>query len=239
MRARALLLDALGTLVELPPPAPALREELIARFGIEVGAAEAARAIAAEVEYYRARFDAARDRAALRDLHGRCADVLRAALPPTAALAALARDDLAAALLAALRFRAYPDAAPAIRAARARGVRVVVASNWDVSLGDVLERIGLAPLLDGVVTSAAVGARKPDARLFEAALALAGVSAPEALHVGDSPREDVEGARAAGLRAVLLLRPEARGAIGPAVQRAGAIERASTISGLGQLSALI
>ncbi len=238
-RLEALLLDALGTLVELPPPAPALREELAGRFGIEIGEPAAAKAIAAEIAFYRARFDAARDAAALADLHGRCAEVLRAALPPSPALAAVARAELVTALLSALRFRPYPDAAPAIRAARARGLRVVVASNWDVSLGDVLGRIGLAPLLDGVVTSAAVGARKPDAELFQAALAVAGVPAAAALHVGDSSREDVAGARAAGLRAVLLRRPETDGAPRAAARDAEGIEPASTISGLGELSALI
>ena len=43
-----------------------------------------------------------------------------------------------AALLAALRFAAYPDAAAALTAARARGARVIVVSNWDASLPRVL-----------------------------------------------------------------------------------------------------
>jgi putative hydrolase of the HAD superfamily len=51
-----------------------------------------------------------------------------------------------------------------------------------------------------------VGVAKPDRRLFEAALELAGVSAAEALHVGDSYEEDVVGARAAGIEPVLLRR---------------------------------
>ena len=58
--------------------------------------------------------------------------------------------------------------------------------------------------LDGVVTSAAVGARKPDPAMFEAALEIAGCSADEALHVGDTPAEDVAGAQAAGIRALLI-----------------------------------
>ena len=47
----AILLDALGTLVALEPPAPALRAELAARFGFEVTEEEAARAIAAEITF--------------------------------------------------------------------------------------------------------------------------------------------------------------------------------------------
>jgi len=53
-------------------------------------------------------------------------------------------------------------------------------------------------------SSAEAGARKPDPAIFEAALALAGCSAPEAVHVGDTREEDVEGAEAAGIRALLL-----------------------------------
>jgi putative hydrolase of the HAD superfamily len=85
-------------------------------------------------------------------------------------------------------------------------MRLVVVSNWDCSLPDVLERIGLAPLLDGVVASAAAGARKPAAAIFERALALARVESARALHVGDSIDDDVEGARGAGIEAVLLRR---------------------------------
>lgn len=225
---RALLLDALGTLVELPPPGPGLAEELARRFDVEVTAGEATAAFAAEIAYYRQRFDRGRDPGSLAELHGRCAEVLRAALPSSRRLAQVSREELVTAMLAALRFRAYPDALPVLEAVRERGLRVVVASNWDASLGDVLARIGLAPLLDGVVTSAAVGVRKPGRALFQAALAIAGVPAEAALHVGDSPRDDVEGARRAGLRAVLLRR-----------DGRPPLEPASTITGLDELLALI
>jgi putative hydrolase of the HAD superfamily len=82
----------------------------------------------------------------------------------------------------------------------------VVVSNWDCSLHDVLVAAELRPRVDGVVTSAETGAAKPDPAIFARALELAGVSAAEALHVGDSPREDVEGARSAGIEAVLVVR---------------------------------
>jgi putative hydrolase of the HAD superfamily len=61
-------------------------------------------------------------------------------------------------------------------------------------------------LVDGVVTSAELGAPKPDPAIFERALRMAGVRASEALHAGDSPEEDVAGARAAGVDAVLVSR---------------------------------
>ena len=48
------------------------------------------------------------------------------------------------------------------------------------------------------------GARKPDPAIFAAALELAGAPPDEALHVGDTPEEDVDGARAAGIRPLLI-----------------------------------
>ena len=107
-------------------------------------------------------------------------------------------------MLDSIRFSAYPDAAPVLRDLRSRGLRLVVASNWDCSLPEVLERAGLGELVDGIVSSAMVGAAKPAPALFEAALAVAGCSAANALHVGDSPSKDVEGASQAGIAAVLL-----------------------------------
>jgi HAD superfamily hydrolase (TIGR01549 family) len=121
-------------------------------------------------------------------------------------LPALSLEAARAALLASLRFEPYPDAAPALTELRQRGLRLVVASNWDTSLRDVLARAGVGPLVDEVVTSAEVGARKPDTAVFEAALSVANAAAKEAVHVGDSLENDVAGAHSAGLRAVLLRR---------------------------------
>jgi putative hydrolase of the HAD superfamily len=109
-------------------------------------------------------------------------------------------------MLEALEFRPYPDVLPALRELRERGATLVIASNWDCSLPDWLGPPGITQLVDGVVTSAEVGAPKPDPRVFERALAIAGVAPSEALHVGDTVNNDVEGAAAAGVRAVLLQR---------------------------------
>jgi putative hydrolase of the HAD superfamily len=109
-------------------------------------------------------------------------------------------------MLAALRFRPYPEVPGVLAALRARGDAIVIVSNWDVSLHGVLQRTGLEPLVDAVVTSAELGAAKPDPRIFEHALALAGARAQDALHVGDDVAADVEGARAAGITPVLVAR---------------------------------
>ena len=218
---RAVLLDALGTLVELEPPAPHLRRGLP-----DISEEDAKRAIAAEMAYYRAHLDEARDAESLANLRRSCAEALRDALPVNARPADL--DALVEILLGALHFNAFPDARLSLEAARRRGLRLVVVSNWDCSLPDVLRRIGLAPLLDGVVASAAAGARKPSVAIFEQALSIAGVARSEAIHVGDSIEDDVEGARAAEIAPVLLRRD---GEPGPPGVR--------TIATLGQLEALL
>ena len=195
----AVFLDALGTLVELRPPWPALVGELGAR-GVVVTEAEARRALLEEMAYYRAHHDEATGAAELADLRDRCTEVLRAALPEHARAVA----DLRGALLGSLRFRAYPEVPAVLAELGAMGVTRVVVSNWDVSLREVLDDTGLAPLLDGLVISAEVGASKPDRAIFERALAVAGAPAGEALHVGDTIDADLAGARAAGLHAVHL-----------------------------------
>ena len=181
-------------------PAPHLREELLRRTGVDVGGEAAERAVAAEISYYLEHQLEGSDPEALEDLRDRCAVAVQEALGVDGLDHATARE----AMLAALRFDAYPDAPGTLRALRERGLRLVVASNWDCSLPSVLEQAGLAPLLDAVVTSATVGVTKPDPRLFAVALDAAGSDASEAVHVGDSLENDVAGARDAGIRPVLL-----------------------------------
>jgi putative hydrolase of the HAD superfamily len=203
---RALLIDGLGTLVSLTPPAPLLRRELAVRFGVELSEAEAAQALAAEIAYYRAHMGEGRDTESLAGLRRRCAGALIGGLPDPGRLAGPGIAAVTDALLSALRFEPFADAWTALIRTRGRGVRVVVVSNWDVSLLEVLELAGLAPLLDGVVPSAAAGAAKPAPAIFHHALALAGVAPRDALHVGDNLAEDVHGARGCGIPAVLLSR---------------------------------
>jgi putative hydrolase of the HAD superfamily len=187
---RAVLLDALGTLVELEPPwihlAEALRIPADERL---VGA------MRAEMSYYRGHSHEGRDPASLADLRGRCAAMLSRELGLEVTVETM---------MGAIRFRPFPDAAPALAELRALGLRLICVSNWDVSLPGVLARCGLAGALDGVVTSAEAGARKPDPAIFEPALRLARCAASEALYVGDTPSEDLAGARAAGIRALLI-----------------------------------
>jgi putative hydrolase of the HAD superfamily len=188
---RAILLDALGTLVELEPPWIGLREAL----GTGIPEETLITATRAEMNYYRDHSHEGRDAESLADLRSRSAAVLSRGL---------GLEVSAQTLVEAIRFRAYPDAAPALAELRSRGLRLICVSNWDISLGDVLGRCGLSALIDGVVGSAEAGVRKPDPEIFAAALRLAGAGHSEALHVGDSAEEDLAGAGAAGIRALLI-----------------------------------
>jgi putative hydrolase of the HAD superfamily len=201
---RAVLLDAMGTLVELEPPAPRLRAELRERAGLELTEAEAQAAILEEIAFYRVHHREGHDRASLFALRRRCAEALRAALPDAGRDLPLAT--VTEALMGALQFRAYPEASAALERLREAGVRCVVVSNWDVSLHAVLHRIGLARLVSGTITSAELGASKPSPGPFRHALTIAGVPAHDAVMVGNSVAEDVDGARAAGVAPVLLVR---------------------------------
>jgi putative hydrolase of the HAD superfamily len=187
---KAVFFDALGTLIELEPPWPRLAAEL----GIEPDQA-VVDALRLEMAYYREHAHEAVDEPALAALRARCAALLSTEL---------GREVTVEALMASIRFRAFADSAPALKRLGGRGLKLVCVSNWDVSLEPVLERCGLLELLDGAISSAAAGASKPAPAIFTAALAIAGCAPAEALHVGDTPEEDVAGARAAGIEAVLL-----------------------------------
>ena len=96
------------------------------------------------------------------------------------------------------------DVPDALAALRARGLRLVVVSNANGTLHRAFDRLGLTPRVDVVLDSFVEGIEKPDPRFFEIALARSGASAPTTIHVGDIYHVDVVGARAAGLRPVLV-----------------------------------
>jgi putative hydrolase of the HAD superfamily len=104
-------------------------------------------------------------------------------------------------------YRLYPDVLPTLVALAARGVPMAVVSNWDERLPGVLRDLALEPFFEAVVFSADVGVEKPHPAIFERALDALGRRPEEVLHVGDRVREDVEGALALGLEAMLLVRP--------------------------------
>ena len=108
----------------------------------------------------------------------------------------------------------FEDAVPALEVLRARGLRLAVVSNWDSRLHGILEGRGLRPWFDAVIVSSEIGWRKPHPEIFRRALAALEVRPEEALHVGDSVGDDLDGAAAAGIPSALLDRRGGRDAGG-------------------------
>lgn len=103
-------------------------------------------------------------------------------------------------------WQVFPDVEDTLREARLRGLHVGVISNWDDRLRPLLDELGLAHYFDSITVSCEVGVEKPGKEIFMVALQTAGVPANQSVHVGDNDREDVHGAEAMGITAILLNR---------------------------------
>jgi putative hydrolase of the HAD superfamily len=108
------------------------------------------------------------------------------------------------AFTAAITWRIYDEVHGVLHKLRSQGVRLGIISNWTGDLEEVMTRVGLRESFDFVLDSARLGYEKPHGQIFNEALRRARVEPSLALHVGDSPDHDVDGALAAGLRAVLV-----------------------------------
>jgi putative hydrolase of the HAD superfamily len=104
----------------------------------------------------------------------------------------------------ASRWRVFPQAEKTLGLLAARGYRLGVLSNWDRRLRTVLAETGLERYFHAVLISSEVGVEKPDAGIFRAAERALGAKPSACLHVGDSRKHDLEGAHAAGWKALLV-----------------------------------
>ncbi len=105
-------------------------------------------------------------------------------------------------------WQADPQAHATLRGLRARGYALGLISNaaHDADVQALVERHGLRPYFEVILTSAAAGIRKPEARIFAAALSHWGCPPSHALMVGDTPGADILGAHNAGMEAIWLRR---------------------------------
>lgn len=101
-------------------------------------------------------------------------------------------------------FFVFPDVIPALDALQAAGLRLAVVSNWGWAAPELLTTLELARHFEVLSISARVGYQKPHRAIFEHALELLGVGPSEVVHVGDDPTADIEGARRAGIAAILI-----------------------------------
>jgi HAD superfamily hydrolase (TIGR01549 family) len=128
----------------------------------------------------------------------------------------------------AAHFELYGDAVPALRQLRGSGLKLGLVSNTSRDLGAFVRHFGLE--VDGWIASGSYGKVKPSPLIFGAALELLGVRPAEAVMVGDSPEEDVAGARAVGMRAVLVDRV---GRFPDAADRIESLSELPAVLGLG------
>jgi putative hydrolase of the HAD superfamily len=102
----------------------------------------------------------------------------------------------------------FPDTTSVLKQLKDRGIEIGIISNFDSRLFNILRGLGLSDLFDTVTIASLAHAAKPSPKIFELALAKHAVDPVEALHVGDSLKDDVGGAAAAGLHAVHLSRSQ-------------------------------
>jgi len=129
------------------------------------------------------------------------------------------------------------DCLSTLEALRERGLHLAIVSNIDDDyLEPMVAKSGLAERVDAWTSSESAGSCKPDTRFFEVALEKARVSPERTLFVGDSPVHDVAGARAIGMRSVLIEEPGSP----PPVQDGGTpAEPDHRIRALGELLDLV
>ena len=195
-RIRAVTFDAGGTLIEPWPSVGAVYAEVAAEFGFTC-----------QPELLNAQFVAAwRTRSAFTYTHGEWFEVVRQSFAGSCDVSPELFDAIYERFGEHRCWLIYEDVIPALQQLEAAGLKLAVISNWDERLVPLLEKLGLTTYFPEIVVSSAVGAHKPDARIFQAAIAGLGVRPGEVLHVGDSENEDVRGARGAGLQSLRIRR---------------------------------
>jgi putative hydrolase of the HAD superfamily len=229
-RLRAVTLDATGTLIACPAM-PDIYAEVLARHGIATTAQEVRRVFPVVWKELDCLTPPGRDpftsfdggsRAFWSRLVTRLCELIGTAEPgPFAAAELFHRFSLPDAWVV------FPDAVPALETLRSLGLRLAVISNFDERLPSLLSGLGLAHRVDLVAPSSSLGLAKPNPRLFRHVLERLEVEPGAALHIGDHRLEDVEGAQAAGMEAVLLDRggEHAPGAARDLLEVASSIER--------------
>lgn len=103
-------------------------------------------------------------------------------------------------------FELYDDVLPVLEALSEQGLLLGLISNTARDLDEFVAHHGLA--VDHALASRAHGYSKPHRSIFEAALAALAVGAQEAVMVGDSIEDDIEGAAGVGMRGILIDRAE-------------------------------
>lgn len=98
----------------------------------------------------------------------------------------------------------YPEVIETLAALKQRGLLLAVISNFDSRLLAILDGLHIGASFADIFVSSMVGSAKPQPRIFDVALARYGLTADQALHIGDSETHDLQGAKNAGVRALII-----------------------------------
>ncbi len=98
----------------------------------------------------------------------------------------------------------FPETLEVLTGLKQKGYPLGLITNFDTRVYEVTKALGIAHLLDSMTLSSEAGASKPHPVIFKRAVDAHQIRPSEALHVGDSLSDDVEGALKAGLQAVLI-----------------------------------
>ncbi|MCK5576740.1 MAG: HAD-IA family hydrolase [Dehalococcoidales bacterium] len=204
---KAVFFDLYQTLLRYEPPREEAFAEVLGGFGISISPDSLRLPIATADEFFykeHARFPMSKrteeERRAMWAQYQEM--VLReAGLTPT--------HELIAGVLAKMqqiKFKQslFDDVLPALNELKKRGLVLGLISNIDRDMTPVLDKLGLTPMLDVIVTSGDSGYAKPQPEIFHKAVEQAGVQKHEAVFVGDQYEIDVVGATRAGLKGILL-----------------------------------
>jgi HAD superfamily hydrolase (TIGR01509 family) len=124
----------------------------------------------------------------------------------------------------------FPEVDRVLRTLRSAGIRTAIVSNWMRGLGHFCVELGIADGFDHVLASAELGMKKPEPEIFAEACRRLGAAPGRTLHVGDTVIDDLEGARNAGLHALLIERsPDGVEPPGPVV---GSLDEVPRLLGL-------
>jgi beta-phosphoglucomutase len=191
--------DAGGTLIGFYDYAPF--QEFLAQSGLPASSEEAQRFHRRLISVILAQRDGAQGLGARdHELNDWWRDVFARIWPERPDLA----DGMVDWLLAGRLDRLLPDARPALEALRRLGMPLGILSNFGTHLHPVLDRLGVLDFFEFVIVSVETGLAKPDPRIFDLVMEKTEAPRHRVLYVGDHIGDDIDGAWAAGLDAVLI-----------------------------------
>jgi putative hydrolase of the HAD superfamily len=190
----AVTFDANGTLVRLIDPVPQL-ERVLRQRGLERPRSAIRRAFEAEGKVYASRAVEANRPAAFAALQRECTSVFLEELGAET----IDPGPFVTSYVEAMQFELLPGVLDSLRRLRRCGLELAVVANFDLTLGERLDQLGIGSLLSPIVTPAGAGTAKPDPAIFELALERLDVAPARALHIGDGAADE-EGAVAAGMK---------------------------------------